>query len=111
MALIVNVCPAATTKAPPDSVWDVIAATERLGEWTGASVVSVDPPGPAQPGQIVTLVAPAFGMKFTVQIDVRDLDPQHRWIDLVAHLPFGIDNHEHLTLAPTADGGTLVRFN
>lgn len=111
MSLIVNVCPAATTKAPPESVWKVLAATERLGEWTDATVATVDPPGPAQPGQVVKLVAPSFGMKFKVQIDVRDLDPQHRWIDFVAHLPFGIDNHEHLTLAATPEGGTLVRFN
>ena len=109
--MIVNVCPAATTNAPPDSVWNVIVATERLGEWTDATVVKVDPPGPAQIGQVITLVAPAFGLKFNVQIDVRDLDPQHRWIDLVAHLPFGVDNHEHLTLTQAPDGGTLVRFN
>jgi hypothetical protein len=89
----------------------VVVATERLGEWTDASVVGVDPPGPAQPGQVVSLVAPSFGLKFKVQIDVRDLDPQQRWIDLVAHLPFGIDNHEHLTLTATPEGGTLVRFN
>ena len=111
MPLIVNVCPAATTKAPPDSVWKVIAATERLGEWTDATVVKVDPPGPAQPGQVVSLDAPSFGLKFRVTIDVRDLDPKHRWIDLVAHLPFGVDNHEHLTLTESPDGGTLVRFN
>ena len=57
------------------------------------------------------MVAPAFGRDWPLTIDVRDLDPQHRWIDLVAHLPFGVDNHEHLTLTETKDGGTLVRFN
>lgn len=111
MSLIVNVCPAATTTAPPDSVWSVIAATEHLGEWTDATVVCIKPPGPAHPGQVVSLLAPSFGMEFKVTIDVRDVDPEHRWIDLVAHLPFGIDNHEHLTLTTTPEGGTLLRFN
>jgi len=39
------------------------------------------------------------------------MDPQRRWIDLVVQLPFGVANHEHLTLTETAEGGTLVRFN
>ena len=109
--MIVNVCPAATTKAPPASVWAVIEATDRFGEWTDATVVGVEPPGPAQAGQVVRLVAPSLGRKWPLTIDVRGVDPQHRWIDLVAHLPFGVDNHEHLTLTDTKDGGTLVRFN
>jgi hypothetical protein len=39
------------------------------------------------------------------------VDPQRRWIDLLVRLPFGIDNHEHVTLTETKDGGTLVRLN
>ncbi len=109
--MIVNVCPAAVTKAPPDAVWKVVEATDRLGEWADAAVVSVDPPGPAREGQVVHLAAPAFGRKWPVEIDVIGVDPNRRWIDLVAHLPFGVDNHEHLTLTETEDGGTLVRFN
>ena len=57
------------------------------------------------------MVAPSLGRKWPLSIDVRNIDPQHRWIDLVAHLPFGVDNHEHLTLTATKEGGTLVRFN
>jgi len=109
--LIVNVCPAATTKAPPDSVWKVLEATDRFGEWTDAAVVSVEPPGPAQRGQVVRFAARGLGRIWTFTIDIRDVDPQHRWIDLVARFPFGIDNYEHLILTETNDGGTLVRFN
>jgi hypothetical protein len=57
------------------------------------------------------MTAPSFGHSWPVDIAVRDVDPQHRWIDLVVRLPFGINNHEHLTLTETAEGGTLVRFN
>ncbi|HEY5034293.1 MAG TPA: hypothetical protein VIJ30_04155 [Candidatus Dormibacteraeota bacterium] len=46
-----------------------------------------------------------------IDIEVRGVDPQRRWIDLVVRLPFGVENHEHLTLTETAEGGTLVRFN
>ena len=50
-------------------------------------------------------------MQWPVRMDVRDMDPQRRWIDLVVFLPFGVENHEHVTLSETKDGGTLVRFN
>jgi ligand-binding SRPBCC domain-containing protein len=109
--VIVNVCPAAVTKAPPDRVWKVIEATDRWGEWTDAAVVSVAPPGPAQRGQVIQMGGAALGRKWLFSIDVRDVDPQRRWIDLVVHLPFGIENYEHMTLTETKEGGTLVRFN
>ena len=73
--------------------------------------MSAVPPGPAHSGQVIRFAGRALGRKWTFKIDVRDLDPQRRWIDLVAHFPFGIDLDEHLTLTEADDGGTLVRFN
>lgn len=109
--MIVNVCPASVTHAAPDRVWSVLSAPERFGEWTDATFLSSDPVGPVRPGQTIHLTAPSFGRSWPVDIAVRDVDPQRRWIDLVVRLPFGVDNHEHLTLTETAEGGTLVRFN
>ena len=109
--MIVNVCPATVTPASPERIWAVVTATERLGEWVDARVVSAEPPGPARPGQTIHLLASSLGRKWPVRIDVVDMDPRHRWIDLVAYLPFGVANHEHLALTETKDGGTLVRFN
>ena len=79
--------------------------------WTDAAFVSAVPPGFAHPGQVNRFAGPALGRKWTFTIDVRDLDPQRRWIDLVAHFPFGIDLDEHVTLTETEEGGTLVRFH
>lgn len=108
--MIVNVCPAGVSKVPPDKVWSVIVDFARWHEWTDAVVAAVEPPGPAQPGQVVHLHAPRLRfLRFT--IDIGDIDPNRRWIDLVARFPFGIENHEHLTLTETDGGGTLVRFN
>jgi uncharacterized protein YndB with AHSA1/START domain len=109
--MVVNVCPAAVTSAPPDRVWRVLIATERLGEWTDARFVSAEPPGPARPGQTIKLTASFLGRKLPVTIVVSDMDPQSRWIDFLVHLPLGVDNHEHMTLTETRTGGTLVRFN
>jgi ligand-binding SRPBCC domain-containing protein len=109
--MVVNVCPAAATTASPDAVWDIVTSPERFGEWAEADYVSSAPPGPITPGQSVHLSAKGLGRRWPVTIDVRNLDPQHRWIDLLVHLPFGVDNHNHITLTAGPDGGTLVRFN
>ena len=77
----------------------------------GASFVAADPPGPVSAGQVINLGGRALGRQWTFRMDVRGLDPQHRWLDLVVHFPFGIDNHERVTLTETNEGGTLVRFN
>jgi uncharacterized protein YndB with AHSA1/START domain len=109
--MVVNVCPAAVTSAPPDRVWRVLTTFEHFGEWNDATFVSAEPPGPVKPGQKIHLAAPSLGRKWPVTIEVHEIDPQSRWIDLLVHLPFGVDNHEHLTLTETKEGGTLVRFD
>jgi ligand-binding SRPBCC domain-containing protein len=109
--VIVNVCPAAVTSASPERVWGVLVAPERYGEWNDATFVTAEPPGPVGPGQTIRLTAPSLGRRWPLSIEVRDIDPGRRWIDLVVRLPFGIDNHEHLTLTQTDSGGTLVSLN
>src|SRR5450759_859797 len=51
--MVVNVCPAATTSAPPDRVWRVLTTPERFSEWNDASFVSAKPPGGVKPGQTI----------------------------------------------------------
>jgi hypothetical protein len=109
--VIVNVCPASVTHASPDRLWSVLSAPDRFGEWTDATYVSSDPVGIVKPGQTIHLTAPLFGRSLPVDIEVHGVDALRRWIDLVVRLPFGVENHEHLTLTETAEGGTLVRFN
>ena len=109
--MIVNVCPAAVTSASPDRIWKVLTTPERFGDWLDARFVSANPPGPAIPGQTIQLAAPSLGRTWPVALEVVDMDPAKRWIDLLVHLPFGVDNHERVTLTETKEGGTLVRFN
>lgn len=109
--MIVNVCPSGIAKVSPEVVWKVLMATEGYGEWADAEVVGVHPPGPASSGQHVELAPRAFGRRWQATIDVGRIDPDGRWIDLVARTPFGIVNREHVTLTPIDGGRTLVRFN
>jgi activator of Hsp90 ATPase-like protein len=109
--MIVNVCPAAVTSASLERIWSVLTTPERFGEWQDGRFVAAEPPGPMTPGQIISLAARGFGREWPVRIDVHDVDPQHRWIDMVVHLPLGVENHERVTLTETKQGGTLVRLN
>ena len=109
--MVVNVCPAAGTSASADRIWTVLSKPERFEEWQGARFVSADPPGGVQPGQVINLSARGFGRSWPVRIDVRDTDPEHRWIDWIVQLPLGVENHQRTTLTETPEGGTLVRFN
>ena len=87
------------------------ATPERFGEWVDAKVVSIYPPGPAQPGQHIELVAPSFGLRWRVSIDIEALDPEGGWIELTARTPFGVVNHERMKLMDVDSGHTLIRFN
>src|ERR1700682_5547379 len=105
--MVVNVCPAALTSASPDRVWTVLTSPENFDEWLDAAFVSSDPPGPLKPGQKIRLAARGLGRRWPVSMDVIDMDPHRRWIDLRIHLPLGVVNHEHLTLTESKEGGTL----
>jgi hypothetical protein len=109
--VIVNVCPAANSVAPPDRFWEVLTATERLGEWVDGRVVAVAPPGRACPGQVIDMATSELGREWPLRIEVGKMDRGRRWIDFFVRLPFGVTNEEHLTLTERPDGGTLVRFN
>jgi ligand-binding SRPBCC domain-containing protein len=109
--MVVNVCPAAVTRTSPDRVWTVLTTPERFDDWVDAAFVSADPPGPVKPGQQIRLEAREFGRRWPVSIDVVGVDAQRRWVDFRVHLPFGVENHEHVTLTETKEGGTVVRFN
>jgi uncharacterized protein YndB with AHSA1/START domain len=109
--MILNVCPSGVASAPPQRVWEVLTTPQRFGEWMDAKVLTIHPPGAAQAGQRIELVAPSFGRRWPVSIDVEAVDPQHRWLELTARTPFGVVNHERVTLTEVDSGHTLIRFN
>jgi ligand-binding SRPBCC domain-containing protein len=108
--MIVNVCPSGIADAPLDAVWQVLMDTKRYGDWARRKVVGVHPPGPASPGQRIDF-GPGFGRRWRATIDIGRMDPDCRWIDMVARAPFVFVNREHVTLSPMDGGRTLVRFN
>lgn len=109
--MIVNVCPAATSSAPPDRFWEILIDPRMYESWADAKFVSSEPAGPVRAGTMIHMTSRGFGVTWPVRLEVTGLDANRRWIDVVAHLPLGIDNYEHLTLTEMPGGGTLIRFN
>jgi uncharacterized protein YndB with AHSA1/START domain len=109
--MVVNVCPAGIAKASPDRVWSIVSNPSRFPEWLDVTLAAGAPSGPPTPGQVFKFETRELGRSWPVDIEVKGLDPNRRWIDLRVNLPLGVVNDEHVTLTPADDGGTLVRFN
>ncbi|TMF89174.1 MAG: hypothetical protein E6I08_05440 [Chloroflexi bacterium] len=105
----ISVCPADTVDAPADVVWRTL--TRDYPGWIGGEVRSVAPPGPMAPGQVIQLVTRELGLGFRVRVEIGSVDVDRRRVGMDIRLPFGVMNHELVTVDPTAAGGALVRFN
>jgi hypothetical protein len=70
----VSVCPVATIAAPVERVWALLVDPARYGLWADDTVQSVEPPGPAEPGQNVTVSAPALGKRWQVTLAIDRVD-------------------------------------
>ncbi|HEY4026591.1 MAG TPA: SRPBCC family protein, partial [Candidatus Dormibacteraeota bacterium] len=105
-----SVCPSAVVQAPVERVWSLLTRPDGFDLWADAIVVGAEPEGPAQPGQLIHLVASALTWRFAVTIEVREVDPDRRRLRFVVELPLGLVNDEVVTMADLGQEGTLVRF-
>ena len=95
-----NVCPVATVAAPVEQVWALLVNSAGYGQWADGTVDSVEPPGPAQPGQIITISAPALGRRWRVTIAVDRVDGGRRQIGFRVTLPLGVVEHSQISCTP-----------
>ncbi len=104
------VCPVATVNAPLDTVWGLLSEPDSFSLWWEAHTKRIDPPGPAQPGQIVYATVGALGLtgKITVRVDAIDA-PKHQ-LHLTTRLPLGITVYSHITCTPVGPDATFISF-
>ncbi len=103
------VCPAETVAAPPETVWHLLTDPATYDTWVDARVESVEPPGPARPGQVVLLSAGALGVRSRIRFDLDRVDPTTHDFELRVQFPFGIQVREHISVRPV-EGGSRVQF-
>ena len=91
-------------------IWNLLTTAEGYNRWADATVVAAVPPGPAEPGQCIELRSWALGRGWPVHFEIGAVEPMHG-IEITVRLPFGIVNHEHISLVALSDRETRVSFN
>jgi carbon monoxide dehydrogenase subunit G len=105
----VYVCPAATMAAPPNTVWRLLTDPETYDTWADARVERVEPPGPANPGQVVLMSSGALGLRFRVRFDIERVNETTHDLEFRAELPLGIRMREHISVRPV-EAGSRVQY-
>ncbi len=108
--MIVSACPIAVVKAPAAVVWATLVDVQHIGEWADARLVSADPPGPAAPGQRLALTTREIGLSFALSMEILEVDEAAGRMRLDVRLPFGVVNHETITIKAVHAGSTRVSF-
>ncbi len=105
------VCPAAVIAAPRATVWEVLRNIPSDSGWMGGvELERAVPPGPLQPGQTLLFGGAVLGRRLHLTMEIDAMDEQKGVIDMRVMLPFGMVNHEHMTIAALSNGSCRVQF-
>jgi len=108
--MTVTVCPAATINAPIERVWSLLMDPTKWTDWSTARLEAAAPNGPLHAGQQLHFSSRAFGRRWHAVTTVRSIAVERHSVDVDVSVPFGIINHEHLSLVSLPDRRTHVQF-
>jgi hypothetical protein len=106
----VTVCPVANARVPCERVWALLSDSRAYDSWWDAETVSVVPPGPVEPGQVMTLRSRAAGRWWTVRIHVDEVDVARHALSFSGSFPFGIGGRTRISCAPLDPFSCRVQF-
>jgi uncharacterized protein YndB with AHSA1/START domain len=108
--MTVTVCPAATINAPIERVWQLLMDPRKWTDWSTGRLEAARPDGRLHAGQQLHFSARAFGKRWHAVTTVTSVAVERHSLELDVSVPFGIVNHEHLSLVRLPDDRTYVRF-
>jgi hypothetical protein len=104
-------CPTAIVNAPINVVWGLLINTSGWGQFYDLRVMSVEPRGPAAPGQRL-IGAPERGLlPLRITFEFTEVDPVGHRLGFDGHIPFGITVREDMKLAEIDDARCRVNYN
>jgi uncharacterized protein YndB with AHSA1/START domain len=101
----IRTCPTCVVAARPERIWSLLTVPAELAHWTGTRIVEAPERTLAPGDRVVLRPAPTLRVVF----DILSAEPLKE-LRFDARLPFGVTNHEVVTLSPLA-GGCRVTFN
>jgi polyketide cyclase/dehydrase/lipid transport protein len=104
-------CPTAIVNAPIDVVWGLLMNTGGWGQFYDLRVMSVEPPGPAAPGQRLIGVPGRGLLPFRITFDFTEVDPVRHRLGFDGRIPFGIMVREDMKLMEIDDARCRVNYN
>jgi polyketide cyclase/dehydrase/lipid transport protein len=108
--MTLRVCPIAHVRAPARKVWSMLSQPVNYALWWDARTVSIEPNGPAQPGQQIRARSRAFGVLWNVYVLVEQVDERHHTLDVMTTLPLGIILFNHITVKELDPGSSQLSF-
>ena len=104
-------CPTAVVNAPIEVVWGLLMNTAGWGQFYDVKVLSVEPPGPAAPGQrLIGNPGPRL-LPFRITFDFTEVDPVKHRLGIDGRIPFGIKVREDMNLVRVDDVRCRVNYN
>ena len=97
--------------APLDLVWGLLMNTACWGQFYDLRVMSVEPLGPAAPGQRLIGVPGRGLLPFRITFDFTEVDPIRHRLGFDGRIPFGIMVREDMKLAEIDDAHCRVNYN
>lgn len=104
-------CPTAIVDAPLNLVWGLLVNTAGWGRFYDLSVISVEPPGPAAPGQRLIGVPGRGLLPFRIIFDFTEVDPVGHRLGFDGRMPLGIMVREDMKLAEIDNAHCRVNYN
>jgi hypothetical protein len=95
-----SVCPSAIVAAPVEMVWSLLDPLSQLGTWAEGEVISVEPEGPATPGQRMIIRSRALGRTWKVTFVVEEVHSERHMLQTNVTFPFGMHLHERIMCNP-----------
>jgi len=106
----VNVCPASVVAAPVEVVWELLMQPETYDQWSDAHVTRIVPEGPATPGQVLSAWTIAFGKRWDVSLEIKEVWAEKHEIVLDTGLPLGVRGLNHISCAAIDERSCRLQF-